>query len=61
MRLSKSAPLNRRGFLKRLACHVLGAITVLVPAAAGPYTIRPHGEAKGTGCATVKAFVRTRP
>ena len=26
---------DRRGFLKRLACHVLGAITVLVPAAAG--------------------------
>ncbi len=26
---------DRRGFLQHLACHVLGAITVLVPAAAG--------------------------
>ena len=37
------------------------AETFIVPAAVGPYTIRPHGEAEGTGCATIKAFVRTRP
>lgn len=34
------------------------AETFIVPAAAGPYTIRPHGAAVGTECATVKAFVR---
>jgi mannose-6-phosphate isomerase class I len=36
------------------------AETFIVPAAVGPYTIRPHGEAIGTECATVKAFVRSR-
>lgn len=35
------------------------AETFIVPAAVGPYTIRPHGEATGTPCATIKAFVRT--
>ncbi len=37
------------------------AETFIVPAAIGAYTIRPHGEAEGTECATIKAFVRTRP
>ncbi len=36
------------------------AETFIVPASVGPYTIRPHGEALGTECATLKAFVRTR-
>lgn len=35
------------------------AETFIVPAAAGAYTVRPHGEAEGTRCATMKAFVRT--
>ena len=35
------------------------AETFIVPAAAGPYTIRPHGAAAGHECATLKAFVRT--
>jgi len=35
------------------------AETFIVPAAAGDYTIRPHGEAIGAECATMKAFVRT--
>lgn len=34
------------------------AETFIVPAAVGAYTIRPHGAAVGTECATVKAFVR---
>ena len=34
------------------------AETFIVPAAVGPYTIRPYGAAEGTECATVKAFVR---
>ena len=33
--------------------------TFIVPAAVGKYTIRPHGPAVGTECATMKAFVRT--
>jgi len=33
------------------------AETFIVPAAVGPYTIRPHGAA--AQCATIKAFVRT--
>jgi mannose-6-phosphate isomerase class I len=33
------------------------AETFIVPAAVGPYTIRPHGA--GAQCATIKAFVRT--
>lgn len=35
------------------------AETFIVPAAVGPYTLRPHGPALGTECATMKAFVRT--
>jgi len=34
------------------------AETFIVPAAVGAYTIRPHGVAIGTECATMKAFVR---
>jgi mannose-6-phosphate isomerase class I len=35
------------------------AETFIVPAAVGPYTIRPHGSATARECATIKAFVRT--
>ena len=35
------------------------AETFIVPAAVGPYTIRPHGPAVGAECATLKAYVRT--
>ncbi len=35
------------------------AETFIVPAAVGPYTIRPHGPAEGKECATIKARVRT--
>ncbi|OGX91792.1 class I mannose-6-phosphate isomerase [Hymenobacter coccineus] len=34
------------------------AETFIVPAAVGPYIVRPHGPATGTECATMKAFVR---
>lgn len=34
------------------------AETFIVPAAVGPYTIRPHGASIGKECATIKAFVR---
>ncbi len=34
------------------------AETFIVPAAVGAYTVRPHGSAEGTACATIKAFVR---
>jgi mannose-6-phosphate isomerase class I len=34
------------------------AETFIVPAQVGPYTIRPHGQAEGSLCATMKAFVR---
>lgn len=34
------------------------AETFIVPAAVGPYTIRPYGEGEGTECATIKASVR---
>jgi mannose-6-phosphate isomerase class I len=34
------------------------AETFVVPAAVGAYTIRPSGEAKGSQCATIQAFVR---
>ncbi|MBO0356710.1 class I mannose-6-phosphate isomerase [Hymenobacter sp. BT186] len=37
------------------------AETFIVPAAVGDYTIRPHGPAVGTECATLKAYVRTQP
>lgn len=36
------------------------AETFIIPAAAGPYTIRPHGAAVGSTCGTIKAFVRTK-
>ncbi len=36
------------------------AETFIVPAAAGRYTIRPHGRSEGKRCATIKAFVRTK-
>jgi mannose-6-phosphate isomerase class I len=35
------------------------AETFIVPAAVGPYTVRPDGEAMGRECATLKAYVRT--
>lgn len=35
------------------------AETFIVPANAGAYTIRPHGESIGKQCATIKAYVRT--
>jgi hypothetical protein len=35
------------------------AETFIVPAAVGPYTVRPHGAGEGQQCATIKAFVRT--
>jgi mannose-6-phosphate isomerase class I len=34
------------------------AETFIVPAAVGPYTIRPHGSSEGSRCATMKAFIR---
>ncbi len=37
------------------------AETFIIPAAVGEYVIRPHGESEGKKCATIKAFVRTRP
>ena len=42
------------------AIHVVHyAETFIIPAAVGPYTIRPHGKSVGCECATLKAFVRT--
>jgi hypothetical protein len=35
------------------------AETFIVPAAVGQYTIRPSGESEGSGCGTIKAFVRS--
>jgi hypothetical protein len=35
------------------------AETFIVPAAVGPYTVRPHGAGEGQECATIKAYVRT--
>lgn len=37
------------------------AETFIVPASVGKYTVRPHGAAIGTECATMKAFVRINP
>jgi hypothetical protein len=34
------------------------AETLIVPAAAGAYTIRPSGESEGKRCGTIRAFVR---
>ena len=31
----------------------------IVPAAAQPYRIRPHGPSEGQRCVTLKAYVRT--
>jgi hypothetical protein len=36
------------------------AETFIVPGGVGRYTIRPHGPAAGSECATIKASVRTR-
>lgn len=36
------------------------AETFIVPAAVGPYTIRPSGESEGKKCGTIRAFVRTK-
>lgn len=36
------------------------AETFIVPAAVGEYTVRPCGDAAGTRCGTIKAFVRFR-
>jgi hypothetical protein len=36
------------------------AETFIIPAAVGPYTIRPHGLSEGNECITIKAFVRVR-
>lgn len=36
------------------------AETFIVPAQLRPYTIRPHGPAEGSRCATIKAFVREK-
>ena len=36
------------------------AETFIVPAAVGPYTIRPHGPSVGKECATMLAYVRER-
>ena len=36
------------------------AETFIVPAAVGPYTLRPHGAGLGQECMTMKAFVRCR-
>jgi mannose-6-phosphate isomerase class I len=35
------------------------AETFIMPAAVGPYTVRPCGESVGRRCATLKAFVRS--
>ena len=45
------------GAFEPLVVHY--AETFIVPAAAGAYTIRPHGVSAGKECATIKAFVRT--
>lgn len=34
------------------------AETFILPAAAGPYSLRPYGRGAGTRCGTIKAFVR---
>jgi len=45
-----------RGAFQPFVVHY--AETFIVPAQVGPYTIRPHGNARGKQCATVKALVR---
>ena len=34
------------------------AETFIIPASVGEYVIRPYGEAEGTECGTIKAYVR---
>jgi mannose-6-phosphate isomerase class I len=34
------------------------AETIIIPAAVGPFTIRPHGPAENMECATIKAYIR---
>lgn len=36
------------------------AETFIVPAAVGPYTVRPHGPSLGRECTTIKAYVRSQ-
>lgn len=45
-----------RGEFEPFVIHY--AETFVVPASVGPYTIRASGEAEGTKCGTIKAFVR---
>jgi len=45
------------GAFEPLVVHY--AETFIVPAAAGPYAIRPSGESEGKVCGTIKAFVRS--
>jgi hypothetical protein len=47
------------GAFESLVVHY--AETFIVPGTLGPYTIRPHGPGEGSECATIKAFVRSRP
>jgi mannose-6-phosphate isomerase class I len=47
------------GAFEPLVVHY--AETFVVPGGIGAFSIRPHGEAEGKECATIKAFVRTRP
>jgi mannose-6-phosphate isomerase class I len=44
------------GAFEPLVVHY--AETFIVPAAAGPFTVRPHGLSSGRECATIKASVR---
>lgn len=37
------------------------AETFIVPGSVGDYTIRPHGKSEGKKCATLKAYVRSKP
>jgi mannose-6-phosphate isomerase class I len=48
-----------RGAFEPLIVHY--AETFVVPGGIGAFSIRPHGDAEGKECATIKAFVRTRP
>jgi hypothetical protein len=48
-----------RGAFEPLVVHY--AETFIVPAAVGPYTIRPIRNDHGRNFATIKAFVRTSP
>ncbi len=47
------------GAFEPFAVHY--AETFIVPAAAGPFTLRPHGPSSGGECATIKANVRLQP